>query len=41
MKEHLPVIVWISVLGLSCALIIVMAVFQTIALHPDAAGFIK
>lgn len=33
--------VWLSVLGIAAALIVVGLVCRTIALHPDAAGFIS
>lgn len=40
MGEHWRAAVWLSVLVLSCALITVAAVVHTIALHPDAMGFL-
>lgn len=41
MKVNLPVIVWLGVLVLASCLIVVGVVCRTIALHPDAMGFLS
>jgi hypothetical protein len=41
MKEHLPAIVYLSVLVLASSLIVIGVVCRTIALHPDAMGFLS
>jgi len=40
MKEHLPAILCLGLMVVAFTLIVIGLVCQTIALHPDAMGFL-
>lgn len=40
MKVDWPVVIWLCVMGIAFTLIVIGLVCQTIALHPDAMGFL-
>lgn len=40
MKVDWPVVIWLGVMGIAFILIVIGLVCQTIALHPDAMGFL-